>query len=244
MSNKRQTSLGKALHLLRLLGARNGWTGVRDLARQAGYTPTSTHGLLQVLLGNGFVAYDAERRQYALGIAVLALADRIDAGDTLAAFAQPHVAALAAELAETVYAISWRGGAALVIAGIEPERELRVGLGGRVIERPDVWASGRVLLAWLSAPEREAYLKRIGKPGLAAELDTIHAAGWAETSDVDGSGVVAYGAPVLDAGGRCLLALGTSAPLSRASAAVRKRLRQRLLATATAMSTTLAPESA
>lgn len=241
MTNK-PTSLSKALNLLRLLGAHGGWIGVRELARQAGYTPTSTHGLLQVLLNDGFVAYDAERRQYALGVAVLGLADRVDAGGALAAFARPHVDALASELAETVFAITWRGGAALIVAGNEPERSERVALGGRVIAQLDVWASGRVLLAFLPAAEREAWLARTGRQKLAGELAAIREAGWATTRDVDGSGVIAFGAPVLDATGRCVLALGTSTPLARASERHLARLRSRLLATAAAMSKTLIPE--
>ncbi len=241
MTNK-PSSLSKALNLLRLLGAHGGWIGVRELARQAGYTPTSTHGLLQVLLQDGFVAYDAERRQYALGVAVLGLADRVDAGGALAAFARPHVDALAEELQETVYAITWRGGAALIVAGNEPERSERVALGGRVIAQPDVWASGRVLLAFLPASEREAWLARTGRQKLADELAAVREAGWATTRDVDGSGVIAFGAPVLDATGRCVLALGASTPLVRASERHLARLRSRLLATAATMSKTLIPE--
>ena len=118
MKNRPRTSLDKALHLLQILGARGGWTGVRDLAREARYTPSSTHGLLQVLRDHGYVEFEEERRQYRLGLSVLALADTMDAGDTLGSFARPWVQRLADEVEETVMALAWRGGRARVVAAV------------------------------------------------------------------------------------------------------------------------------
>jgi IclR family acetate operon transcriptional repressor len=244
MTNKPTTSLAKALRLLRLLGAHGGWLGVRELARQAGYTPSSAHGLLKVLLADGFVEFDTERRQYRLGLAILALADGIDAADALGSFARPWMSRLVADLGETVFALSWRGGRALVVACAEAQHDLRVSTSDRVLERPHHWASGQVLVAWLPEDERRAYAQRMypdaaGAAGLLAALDVVRSQGWASAIDDEGSGVAAYGAPVLDAGGRCVLAIGSSAPLSRASSERQRHMRERLLATAGEMAAAL-----
>lgn len=242
MKNRPRTSLDKALHLLQILGARGGWTGVRDLAREARYTPSSTHGLLQVLRDHGYVEFEEERRQYRLGLSVLALADTMDAGDTLGSFARPWVQRLADEVEETVMALAWRGGRALVVAAVEARHDLRVDPGRRVPDRPHAWASGQVLLSWLPPGERTTYAKR-ACPDAAAELlaslATVRAQGWAQAVDVDGSGVGAVGAPVIEPGGRCVLALGCSAPLSRCSPKRLATLRERTIAMATAMSAAL-----
>lgn len=244
MKNRPITSLDKALHLLQLLGGRGGWTGVRDLAREAGYTPSSTHGLLGVMRDHGFVEFDEERRQYRLGLAVLALADTMDAGDTLSSFARPWVQRLADELNETVMALAWRGGRAQVVAAVEARHDLRVNPGRRVPDRPHMWASGQVLLAWLPEGERLSYAARAcgdaaAAAGLIASLAVIRTQGWAQALDVDASGVGAVGAPVVEAGGRCVLALGCSAPLSRCSPERLTVLRERVVATAAAMGAAL-----
>ncbi|MBN8527165.1 MAG: IclR family transcriptional regulator, partial [Planctomycetes bacterium] len=57
--------------------------------------------------------------------------------------------------------------------------------------------------------------------------------------DVDDSGVAAFGAPVLDGSGRCILALGASVPLARANPARQRELRERLCTAAGAMSRAL-----
>jgi DNA-binding IclR family transcriptional regulator len=245
MKNRPRTSLDKALHLLQLLGGR-GWTGVRELARQAEYTPSSVHGLLQVLCDHGFVEFDAERRQYRLGIAVLSLAETMDAGDALATFARPAVQRVAAELDETVLALAWRGGQALVVAAVEARHDLRVDPGRRVPDRPHLWASGQVLLAHLPEAECAAYLARACPDaavaaGVRATLAMVREQGWATAHDIDGSGVWAVGAPVLDAGGRCLLALGCSAPVPRSTPERQQRMRERLCAAAAALTASLRP---
>lgn len=240
-TSKPTSSLAKALRLLRLLGAQGGWTGVRELARLAGFTPSSTHSLLQVLRADGFVEFEPQRRQYRLGLAILALADGIDAADALGSFARPWVNQLAGSLGETVFAIAWRGGQAVVVACAEPKRELHISVAHRIIDGPHAWASGRVLLAHLGDAERDAYLRlHPASAAAAGEAAAIRAQGWAEAIDVDDSGVAAFGAPVLDGSGRCILALGASVPLARALPARQRELRARLCAAARAMSEALA----
>lgn len=246
MKNRPRTSLDKALHLLQLLGGRGGWTGVRELARQAEYTPSSVHGLLQVLRDHGFAEYDEERRQYRLGVAVLSLADTMDAGDALGSFAKPAVKQLADDLDETIMALAWRDGRAVVVTATEARHDLRVDPGRRVPDRPHAWASGQVLLAHLPANECDAYLARACPDaavaaGVRATLAVVREQGWATAHDIDGSGVWAVGVPVHDAGGRCLLALGCSVPLSRSTPERQLRMRERLTAAAAALSASLSP---
>lgn len=242
MQNKPTTSLAKALRLMRLLGAQGGWMGVRELARAAGYTPSSTHGLLQGLLADDFVEFDSGRRQYRLGIAVLALADTMDPGEAWSAFVRPAVVALAESLDETVMALTWRAGRAVVLAAVEARHDLRVDPGSRIPDRPHLWASGQVLLAWRTAAERRAYAEAVcpdQAEALLAGLEAVRRQGFATAIDVAGSGVAAFGAPVLDGAGHCLLAFGASAPLSRASADRQERMRTALLAAATALAARL-----
>ena len=115
-----------------------------------------------------------------------------------------------------------------------------------VLDRPLVFASGRVLLAYQSREEqlRHAKAKELaglgaGAPRTAAELlallGAIVSQGYALTENVANSGVIALGAPVFDASGRLLLAIGCSAPISRTTRAQLAQVRARLLALTAAM---------
>lgn len=244
MKNKPPTSLDKALRLLRLLSVRNAWTGVRELARLAEYTPSSVHGLLQVMVHHGFVEFDGERRQYRLGVSLLTLADGMDATDAFGSFARPWAQRLAEELDETVMVLAWRGGRAVIVAAVEANHDLRVDPGRRIPDRAHVWASGQVLLAHRTDDELATYIARAGldaaaAAGLHATLAIVREQGWAAAHDIDGSGVNAVGAPVCDVAGRCVLAVGCSAPLARSAPEQRVHMLTRATAIARDMSTAL-----
>ena len=109
-----------------------------------------------------------------------------------------------------------------------------------VLENPLVFASGRVLLAHQSREEqlRQARPKELAalgekSPRTATELfalfKKIVSDGYALTENVANSGVIALGAPVFDASGRLLLAIGCSAPISRTTRGQLTQVRGRLL---------------
>jgi DNA-binding IclR family transcriptional regulator len=115
-----------------------------------------------------------------------------------------------------------------------------------VVPHPIVFASGRVLLAH---QDRDAQLRHTRAEDYAklgpnaprnadeamALLAQVAADGCAVTENVGNSGVVAVGAPVFEATGRLLFAVGCSAPLTRIDPSRLAHLRERLLEIATEM---------
>lgn len=93
-----------------------------------------------------------------------------------------------------------------------------VGLGERLPLY--LGASGKVLLAWASEPERSGLLDQILPQGfdrtaLEAALETARADGWAVSLEEREGGVASVAAPVLDRAGRCVAALAISGPTNR-----------------------------
>jgi len=234
-------SVEKALRLLQALDLHGEWIGVRDLSRQLQLTPPTTHNLLKTLVAAGFAETNPSTRQYRLGLSAIRLGGGSDPLTHLRMFARPFIEKFSAEFDETIVVAAWQNGQSVVVDWIQSGRPLAVTHNLGVLERPLVFASGRVLLAYQSREEqlRHAKVKELAALGpnsprtpaeLLALLEKIVGDGYAFTENVANSGVIALGAPVFDASGRLLLAIGCSAPISRTTRAQVTQVREQLLA--------------
>jgi len=239
-------SVEKALRMLQALDRNGGWLGVRDLARQMEVSAPATHSLLKTLQAAGFVETNPDTRQYRLGLAALRLGSGLDPLPEMRRFARPYLEALAEESDETIVVLAWQHDHAVVVDWIQADHALAVTHRHGVVAHPAGYASGRVLLAYLERGLRERYAQgedyaALGpnSPRNAGELleilEGVAERGYAITENVGGSGVTAVGAPVFDASGRILFAIGCSAPISRVPAARLRHLRAHVREVATEM---------
>ncbi|MDP3069797.1 MAG: IclR family transcriptional regulator [Opitutaceae bacterium] len=239
-------SVEKALRLLQALDLHGEWIGVRDLARRLELSPPTTHNLLKTLVAAGFAETNPATRQYRLGLAAIRLGGGSDPLTNLREFARPYIEGFSAEFDETIVVATWQAGQAVVVDWIQAGHPLAVTHNHGVLENPLVFASGRVLLAYQSREEqlrhgRPKHLAALGLNGprtateLFALLKKIVDDGYALTDNVGDSGVIALGAPVFDATGRLLMAIGCSAPISRTTRAQLAQVRAQLLALTAAM---------
>jgi DNA-binding IclR family transcriptional regulator len=246
-------SVEKALRLLQALDLNGEWIGVRELSRQLKLSPPTTHNLLKTLEAAGFAETNPSTRQYRLGLAAIRLGGGSDPLANLRGFARPFIEKFSAKFDETIVVATWQNGQAVVVDWIQAGHPLAVTHNHGVLENPLVFASGRVLLAYQSRAEqlrhaKAAHLAALGpnSPRTAAELITllekIARDGHALTENVANSGVIALGAPVFDASGRLLLAVGCSAPISRTTRAQVTPIRDRLLALTATMTRRLRAE--
>jgi DNA-binding IclR family transcriptional regulator len=243
-------SVEKALRLLQALDVHGDWIGVRELSRQLGFSPPTTHNLLKTLVAAGFAEPNPATRQYRLGLTAIRLGAGLDPLNSMRLLARPYMERLASEFDETVVVSTWQNEQAVVVDWIQADHPLSVSHNHGIIEHPFVFASGRVLLAHQSPEAQARYAARedfssfgANGPKNAAQLRTllaeVCAQGYAIVDNVNESGVIALGAPVFDAQGRLLLAIGCSAPVSRTTRAQINQVRQRLLALAAEMTRNL-----
>ncbi|QPC43004.1 helix-turn-helix domain-containing protein [Kaustia mangrovi] len=89
-----------ALRVLEVLEALNaiGPAGLTAIHKRTGISKATTLRMLETLCSAGFASYDAQRREYAVGLRSLALSSGYDADDEIVMLAQPTVARLRAEL--------------------------------------------------------------------------------------------------------------------------------------------------
>ena len=249
-------SVTRALSLLQEVAAKEGTAGVgvRELALATRLKVSTAQNLLKTLVSRGFLAFDEESRKYRLGLAAVLLADGASPLERMAAFARPWVDRLATDLQETVAAAAWFQGQAVIVDWRQAGHALVATHASRVIAEPQIMASGRTLLAWLSEAERAEQARRLvekrGRPNLPttikdfmAMLDAVRRDGVAETRDVAGSGIGAASAPVFDASGRLVLAVSCSAPLVRWDAGAREKAIAAITGAARQMSAALGADA-
>jgi len=233
-------SVEKALRLLQTLDRHGRWIGVRELSRQLELSPPATHNLLKTLQAASFVESNPASRQYRLGLAAVRLGAGSDPLQHMRRFARPYIESLAEKSDETIVVLAWQQDHAVVVDWIQAGHTLAVTHHHGVVEHPMVFASGRVLLAHQEPAAQQRHLrgedwKKLGPnaprdPNAALTiLAQVAIAGYAITENVGHSGVVAVGAPVFEATGRLLFAVGCSAPLTRIDPSRLAHLRERLL---------------
>lgn len=243
-------SVERALALLNHVAGHGEWIGVRELARATGLKVPTAQNLLKTLQVQGFLEFDERLRRYRIGLAALRLAERVDPVARLADFVHPYVAQVFAEFGETVAALAWVRGEAVTVDWRQAERPLTVTAGRRFMKHPHCLATGKLLLAFQGEAFRRRYAGgeplcelQPNSPGtvedLLAEFLKVREQGYAEALDVQNSGVGAVAAPVFDANGAIVVALGCSAPLVRFAELQRAVVRRRLIEVAGRMSAAL-----
>ena len=219
-------SVQRALNLLAAVAARPEGVGVRELARTCGLKAPTAQALLKTLAAQEFLAFDSESKRYRVGLAAVRLAAAGSPLASLRAFVRPVMESLHGQVGETVAALAWLDGRAVVVDWRQTEHALAVTHPEQEVEQPERLASGRVLLAFQPATVRQAYLAGIGASDeLAKILERIRQARWAETENLGGSGIVAVSAPVFDRAGELVLALACSTPQVRCDAATLRAMR-------------------
>lgn len=247
-------SVEKALRVLQALDRHGSWIGVRELSRQLEFSPPATHALLKTLQAASFVEANPASRQYRLGLAAVRLGAGSDPQQQMRRFARPYIETLAEKSDETIVVLAWQHEQAVVVDWIQAGHTLAVTHHHGLVEHPIVFASGRVLLAHQDRDTQLRYLRGEDLAKLApnaprtteealAVLARIVADGIAVTENVGNSGVVAVGAPVFEATGRLLFAVGCSAPLTRIDAPRLAHLRDRVREIAAEMTQKLRAQS-
>ncbi|GAA4550230.1 IclR family transcriptional regulator [Pseudonocardia xishanensis] len=198
---------------------------VARLARELGTTVPTTYHLLNTLLDAKLLSRDPAKR-YRLGVAV----DILVASHAREAVAPPELVAPLRLISETTgeaaYLSAWRGGETVILAtrlGTHTVQVagLRPGYSGAANAR----ASGKVLLAFAEAAERDLYLELhpLESPTaraiatadeFQAELGRVTERGYALEIEEFAAGVACMAVPVLR-DGRLVASYTISAPVER-----------------------------
>ncbi len=215
-------AVDRAAALLTLIAAAPDPVTFTELSEQTGLARSTTSRLLSALERTRLVSR-ADDGGYTPGAIFDDHAARVGATDPhagLVAAASPYLDELAAETRESAHLAVVRHGRLVHVANVETTHLL----GARDWDAAEVplhcSALGKVLLAWnaltlppvpLAAPTPHS----LDAVALAEELRDVRRRGWAETHDELEVGLCGAAAPVLDAHGGAVAALGVSGPTAR-----------------------------
>ena len=216
------SSSRKVLQLLTAFTPEQPVASVDALARRIKVPLSTAYRYVALLREVGLVTDDGQGG-YHLSPRVVELARAARAAITFVDVARPLMEQLRDASGETVILIRRVEDAAICVERIESAQRVRLSFEVGTAFPLHRGASPKLLLAWMSAKERDDYLARARKtdaelrrrPGaIAAELEQIAARGWAESSEEITPDIWAAAAPVFE-GQRLVAALSVAGPAYR-----------------------------
>ncbi|MDP9345247.1 MAG: IclR family transcriptional regulator [Actinomycetota bacterium] len=216
-------SIERAAAILRLLSGRRR-LGVVELAGEMGLPKGTVHGILQTLRDVRFVEQDPESGKYQLGAALLHMGSSYLDGNELRTRALNWSDSLAAHANESVRIGTLHEGQVLIVHHVfRPDDSLQA-LDVGSLRPAHATALGKMLLA-----RHEYVVSELVRAGLTsftpdtitdprrlrAELATIRKQGWAHTAGELIAGEASIAAPIEDARGATVGAMGVSGPAGR-----------------------------
>jgi IclR family transcriptional regulator, acetate operon repressor len=203
-------AIDRALAVLGVLAEASQPIGVTEIARRVGLPKSVVHYHVSALVRNRYVEARPDRR-YGLGYAALRLGRGSHSNLELRSRALPHMRVLHHETWETVTLSVLVGRERVYVDQLVSPHEIKLSVE---LGRPfplHAGASGRAILAFLSADLREALLAEplerlssrtvVDPAGLRDLLDTARATGIAISRSERHEGAAAVAAPVFDAHG-------------------------------------------
>lgn len=244
------TTLAKGLAVLDWLVRQQRDCRVIDVAQAFGVARSNAHRTLQTLVACGWAVQDAASSAYRPSLRLFELGALVEEAADLRTLLRPHLSALAAATGETIH-LAVLDGAEIVYLD-KFDSPLPVAAYSRIGGRAPAAcvASGKALLAALREDET-ALRARLGElkahtpnsltdlAALQAELRRARERGVAENREEWRLGVCGLGAPVFNARGEPVAAIGISVPSIRFARSQVRALSQHLLGAAADAARTL-----
>ena len=244
------STLAKGLAILNWLARQQRDCRVVEVAQTFGLARSNAHRTLQTLVECGWAMQNADSRTYRASLRLFELGALVEGSFDLKTVLRPHLAALASASGEAIHLTVIEG--AEIVYLDKFDSPLPVAAYSRIGGRAPAYcvASGKALLAALK-PDVDALRALFGvlQPhtpntitdfdALQAELARSRARGWAENREEWRLGVCGLGAPVFNARGEPVAAVGMSVPSIRFARTQARALTKQLITCARDASQTL-----
>lgn len=219
-------TVGKALDVLDLVAGFGRPVRFSDLLAQGRYPKATLYRLLQTLLSQGMLSYDADRQTYSPGLRLVRLAHSAWRQSSLAPIARPHLDQLSQEVGETVHLAQLDHAQVLYVDKCNAREPVQMYSQAGKVGPAYCTGVGKAMLAFAPAEQLPALLAQqsfhrftpttITTPdALARELQSIRARGHAFDNEEHEPGIICVALPILTARGGALGALSVTSTTSR-----------------------------
>ncbi len=243
------SSVASAMRLLKMFSEGEVELGVTTLARRLGVAKSTAYRLASTLVSEGMLERNPETEKYRLGIALFGLGALVRQRMNVSNEARPYLFDLREATNETVHLAILDRAAIMYVYDLESTQAIRMraNLGER---KPALCtAEGRAMLAFQSPDFVEPVLaeafkprtpKTVTDPGLLRRaLETVRELGYAREDEQSERGMRSIAAPIRDASGQSIAAVGMAGPVQRLSDATLARFAPLVVQTAHVISTRL-----
>jgi len=201
----RAPALEKGLEILELLAARPEGLSQSEIARALNRTVGEIFRMLNCLVERGYLSIQRPSDRYILTLKLFELANRNSPLEKMLGNALPAMRELAGSIEQSCHLAAIEGGHGVVIAQVDNPGHIGFSVRvGSVIGLSST-ASGRVLLAFQTAEDRERLLSRARSDGerldvdsMTRTLDAIRERGFEEMESTRIRGIRDVSFPVLD----------------------------------------------
>lgn len=211
-------SVEKAIELLDHFWAANRPMSLTELVAVTGWAKSTVHGLLSSMLDSAVVEQGSDGK-YRLGYHLFELGSSASSAWNVVELAQSRMDAVMEDLGQSVYLARLSGDELILISGAEPKSGFHISseVGSRV---PLYCTSqGKSILAAMPDAKAKTLLRAKGMAALTpstlttwselqAQLELTRELGYAVERGEFKAGLQSVGAPIFDASGSCLYALG------------------------------------
>ena len=222
----RLSSVATAVRLLKSFSEGEAEIGVTSLAKRLGVAKSTVYRLATTLVAEGMLEQNRENEKYRLGIALFGLGALVRQRMNVSTEARPYLFDLRDATNETVHLALLDGADILYVYDLESNQAIRMraNLGQR---KPALaTAEGRAMLAFLpktldkliSQGFEPGASKSVTDPDrLRAALDEVRRNGFAREDEESELGMRSVAAPIRNAAGKVVAAVGIAGPVQRLS---------------------------
>jgi IclR family transcriptional regulator, KDG regulon repressor len=223
----RLSSVAMAVRLMKAFSDGEAEIGVSALAARLGLAKSTVHRLASTLVAEGMLEQNPESGRYRLGIALFGLGALVRRRMSLSAEAKPFLFELREETNETVLLAIPADSEVMYVYNLESTQAIR--MRSDIGVRQPAWctAVGRAIFAFqgepavarmLSGPLAARTARTLTQPkALRAALAEVRRLGYAVDDEESEAGMRCIAAPVRDAGGEVIAAVGVAGPVQRLS---------------------------
>ncbi len=221
-------TVGKALNVLDQVAGFGHPVRFRELLASSDYPKATLYRLLQTLVQQRMLTFDAERQTYSPGVRLVRLAHHAWQQSSLAPVARPYLDALSRSIGETVHLAQLDHSQVLYVdkrnANVPVEMFSQAGKVGPVY----CTGVGKAMLAWSRIDDQTRIIEQqsfhrftdntlTSRRALRAELDIICSRGFAFDNEEHEPGIICVALPILSEGGRVLGGLSVTSTTARHS---------------------------
>ena len=237
------TAVERALNILEAAAQRRDGLTNSEISRKLAIPKSSASYILRTLERRGYLRRETETGRYRLGLKILSLGGDAQANLDIADVALPFMRTLSERIHLTVHLAVLDQGEAVYVEKVEAPGFFKVNtwVGRRMFLHST--SVGKCLLAWLPKHEVEALVKQQGlkkrtpktittMTRLLVDLEQVKREGYALDDEENSLGARCLGAPVFDALGSVVAALGASGTLTQMDEMSMPRIAEALKETA------------